>query len=199
MTMLLLDPKTQKPAREQRILLHGVLWEEYLHLSDAFIDSFPHIHYLEGTLELVMTHSSEHERLKKIIARLLETYAMERRLELNGYGNTTFRRQAAQRGAEPNECYCLGVLREVPDIVIEIVLTSGGIDKLSLYRGLGVSEVWFWEAGEFRLYCLQERDYILRDRSTLLPDLDFSLFSQFVSYSNQTEAAIAFRDALNLI
>ncbi|MEM9540221.1 MAG: Uma2 family endonuclease [Cyanobacteria bacterium P01_E01_bin.42] len=196
--MLLLDPQTQQPASEQRILLHEVSWEEYLRLSDVFIDSFPRIHYLEGTLELIMSHSSEHERLKTIIARLLETYAMERRLELNGYGNTTFRRQVAQRGAEPDECYCLGVLGNVPDIVLEVVLTSGGIEKLSLYGGLGISEVWFWEEGEFRLYCWQGGDYILRDRSVLLPDLDFSLLSQFVGYENQTEAAIAFRDALNL-
>ena len=46
-----------------------------------------------------------------------------------------------RRGVEPDECYCLGTLAEIPDIAIEIALTSGGIDKLEVYRGLQVPEV----------------------------------------------------------
>ena len=42
-----------------------------------------------------------------------------------------------------DECYCLGELTEIPDIALEIAITSGGIDKLSVYQGLGVTEVWF--------------------------------------------------------
>jgi len=195
--MLLLDPQTHQPASEQRLLLHNVTWEEYERLSDAFTNAYPRLNYVEGTLELVMSTSPEHERLKKMIARLLETYAMEKRLNFNGYGNATFRREAAQRGAEPDECYCLGELVEIPDIALEIALTSGGIDKLKLYRGLAVPEVWFWEDGRFRIYCLQDGDYVERDRSSLLPDLDFALLSQFVDSGNQTEGAIAYRNALN--
>ena len=71
--MLLLDPQTLKPATEQRIVLHDVAWEEYERLSDCFVDSFPRMTYLEGTLEISMPNSPKHERLKKIIARLIET------------------------------------------------------------------------------------------------------------------------------
>jgi Uma2 family endonuclease len=46
--------------------------------------------YLEGTLELITT-SPKHERLTKIIARLIEAFAEELDLELNGYGAATFR------------------------------------------------------------------------------------------------------------
>jgi hypothetical protein len=42
---------------------------------------------------------------------------------------------------EPDEWYCLGELHEVPDIALEIVLTSGGIDRLKIYQGLGVKAV----------------------------------------------------------
>ena len=195
--MQLLD-KTELPKPEEKITLYGVTWEQYDTLVSMFMDKFPGLRmtYLEGTLEIMGT-SSEHERLKKIIARLLEMYAVEKRTTLNGYGNTTFRKEAKQRGLEPDECYCLGELREVPDIAIEIAITSGGIDKLAVYQGLGVAEVWFWQNNRFVLYRLQEEVYQQITRSEFLPDLDLDLLTQFVDYDNQTEAVIAYRDALS--
>jgi Uma2 family endonuclease len=194
--MQLLD-RTELPKPEEKITLYGVTWEQYDTLVSMFMDKFPALRmtYLEGTLEIMGT-SSEHERLKKIIARLLEMYAVEKRITLNGYGNTTFRKEIKQRGLEPDECYCLGALREVPDIAIEIALTSGGIDKLSVYQGLGVTEVWFWQNDQFILYRLREEAYMQIACSEFLPDLDLVLLSQFVNYDNQTEAVIAYRDVL---
>lgn len=43
---------------------------------------------------MILAASPEGERLKKIIVRLIELYAVEKRINLNGYGNTTFRNQA---------------------------------------------------------------------------------------------------------
>ncbi|MEQ8386225.1 MAG: Uma2 family endonuclease [Coleofasciculus sp. A1-SPW-01] len=196
--MLLLNPITFQPTEEQRIILDGITWQHYINLADMFVDTLPRLTYLEGKLEIIMTTSREHERLKKIIARLIETYAETKDIELNGYGNTTFRREAAARGAEPDECYCLGALGEVPDIAIEITLTSGGIDKLELYRGLGVREVWFWQNNQlsFQILQLETATYQQRDRSVLLPDLDPVLFVSYVNYSNQTQAVRAYRQAL---
>jgi len=194
--MLLLDPKTLEPATEQRIILYEVSWEQYEQLSDMFVEEFPRMTYWEGTLEIIMTTSPEHERIKKSIARLIETYAVERLINLNGYGNATFRRELVRRGAQADECYCLGLLAEVPDIVIEIALTSGGVDKLDVYRGLQVPEVWFWANDQFYLYRLRESGYELISSSEFLPELDFSVLSQYVGYVNQTEAVIAYRTVL---
>ncbi|MDJ0631823.1 MAG: Uma2 family endonuclease [Xenococcaceae cyanobacterium MO_188.B29] len=190
--------RTELPKPEEKITLYGVTWQQYDTLVSMFMDQFPGLRmtFLEGTLEIMGT-SSEHERLKKIIARLLEMYAVEQRITLNGYGNTTFRKEAKQRGLEPDECYCLGKLREVPDIAIEIAITSGGIDKLSVYQGLGVKEVWFWQNNQFILYRLREEEYAKIDRSEFLPDLDLVLLSKFVNYDDQTEAVIAYRDSLS--
>lgn len=194
--MLLLDPETLVPAAQQRVILYEVTWEQYKQLSDMFVDDFPRMTYLEGTLEIIMTTSPEHERLKKIIARLIETYAVERLINLNGYGNATFRREAVRRGAEPDECYCLGTLAEIPDIAIEIALTSGGIDKLEVYRGLQIPEVWFWVNNHFSVYHLREEGYELISRSEFLPELDLSVLGQYVGFVNQTEAIIAYRTFL---
>lgn len=196
-----MNPKLLKQPEsfqeEQRLILNGVTWQQYENLMSMFMDQLPALRmtYLEGTLE-IMTTSPEHERLKTIIGRLIETYALEKRIFLDGYGSATFRREAAARGLEPDECYCLSELKEVPDIAIEIVITSGGVDKLEVYRGLRVPEVWFWQNGQFSLYRLGEQRYDPINRSQFLPELDLSLLSQHVGASNQTEAAIAYRDAL---
>ncbi|HAG84655.1 MAG TPA: hypothetical protein DCL61_26760, partial [Cyanobacteria bacterium UBA12227] len=133
-----------------------------------------------------------------IIARLIEAYAEEKDIELNGYGNATFRREAAARGAEPDECYCLGELGEVPDIALEIALTSGGLDKLEVYQGLGVREVWFWQNNQLSFQILQTETgtYRQSDRSVILPDLDPILLTCYIGYSNQTQAVKAYRQAL---
>ena len=96
--MQLLD-RSDLPQPEEKITLYGVTWEQYDTLVSMFMDKFPGLRmtYLEGTLEVVNTSSSEHERLKKIIARLLEMYAVEKRITLNGYGNTTFLISSARR------------------------------------------------------------------------------------------------------
>jgi len=199
MTASLLDLPNSLPNAEQRLVLEGVTWQQYDALVTLFMNQFPALRmtYLEGTLEL-MTTSPEHERLKKIIARLIEAFAEELDLDLNGYGSATFRKEAAARGLEPDECYCLGELHDVPDIALEIVLTSGGIDKLKVYQGLRVKEVWFWENQRLSIYSLvnEGQGYEALQTSQLLPQLDVALLSRFVGNANQTQAVKAYRQAL---
>lgn len=199
MTASLLDLPNSLPTGEQRLVLEGVTWQQYDALVTLFMNQFPALRmtYLAGTLEL-MTTSPEHERLKKIIARLIEAFAEELDLDLNGYGSATFRKEAAARGLEPDECYCLGELHDVPDITLEIVLTSGGIDKLKVYQGLGVQEVWFWENQQLSIYSLgdTEAGYEATATSQLLPQLDPALLASFVDNPSQTQAVKAYRQAL---
>ncbi|HUH02909.1 MAG TPA: Uma2 family endonuclease, partial [Kofleriaceae bacterium] len=182
---------------DQRLLIHGVTWGQYT-ATRALFDDHPGLRmtYMEGTLEIT-SPSAEHERSKKIIARLIETYAVAKRIALNGYGSTTFKKQAAERGAEPDECYVIGApLGEVPDIAIEVVITSGGVDKLGVYRGLSVPEVWFFHEGRFYVYSLQASGYEPRARSAYLPELDLEHLATFVDRPDQTDAVIAYRDSL---
>src|SRR5450432_2968541 len=98
----------ESAATENRFVLYGVPWLAYVTLRDALDDRCGlKMTYLEGALEL-MSPSSLHEDAKKIIARLVEVWAMEKDLDLRGFGGATFRREAKQRGLEPAECYKLG-------------------------------------------------------------------------------------------
>jgi Uma2 family endonuclease len=176
---------------EQRMLLNGVSWEQYVLLRDELDVPGLKLTYCEGALEL-MSPSFGHEADKTAIARLVEQYAVLRRLRLNGYGSTTFRQKAKQRGAEPDECYCVGRAMtddgQLPDLVLEVIHANPLLDKLLVYAGLGVPEVWLFRNGAFEIYWLSGDHYDRIERSRFLPELDLALIARLTAYPDQLDA-----------
>jgi len=151
--------------------------------------------YLEGQLE-IMSPSRTHEVGKKQIARLLELFCLERDIPLFGYGSTTFRKEEKARGLEPDECYCRGGDRELPDIALEVVVSAARLDKLDVYRGLGVREVWIYQSGSFRVLELSAEHYVAITASKALPELDLSRLVPYLQMPDQHAALRQFRDEL---
>jgi Uma2 family endonuclease len=182
---------------EQCFTMTGVSWEQYEALLDDIGDDFPglHITYLEGTLE-IMSPSRRYESNKTNIGLLLEAYFQETRIRFYGLGSTTFRKKAKARGAEPNECYCIETEKESLDIAIEVVKTSGGINKLEVYQGLEVPEVWFWKNDRFSVYRLRDSQYEQVLRSEFLPNLDLDVLASFVVQPEPLDAVLDFREAI---
>lgn len=138
-------------------------------------------------------------KLKSAIARLIETYSLETNTRLYCCGSTTYRKQAQESGLEPDESYCVGEIKDLPDFAIEVIITSGSIDKLKVYQGLGIPEVWFWEKDRLMLYQLQGDRYNPIDRSQFLPSLDLNLLVRVIKLSiqsDQFDALLEFRNAL---
>ena len=185
------------PGPEGRVLLHGVSWETYEGLLRVLGDDHPSLRltYLKGALE-IMTTSPRHEHLKKLIARLLEAWAEEQGLRFDGYGAATFRKAAAERGLEPDECYALGELGDAPESGDRGGQTHGLIDKLDVYAGLGVREVWTWEAGRLTVHALEGAHYVESTESRLLVGLNLAELVSFVREGDQTAAVRAYRRAL---
>jgi Uma2 family endonuclease len=189
-------PIRERELGEQRFMLHNVSWRDYLLLRDLLDVPGLRMTYCEGELEL-MRPLRPHENAKKMIARLIETWPIERDVPLHGAGSTTFRKEAKARGLEPDECYFVGdASREVPDIAIEVVITSGGMEKLPVYAGLGVREVWFWEGDAFHLHALEASGNAPIGKSALLPSLDLEVLAKFMRENDQHKAVRAFRDWL---
>ena len=182
--MVAVQPRPTEDDEERRFVLYGVPWQTYVALRDALDDqSGLKMTYLRGALEL-MSPSLLHEDGKKLIARLVEVWAMERDVDLRGFGGATFRQEAKQRGLEPDECYKLGKLDDdgVPDIAIEVIVTTSLIDKMAVYAGLEVPEVWEWRPSTRTIvvHRLTSERYERRDRSEILPELDLVELSRFV-------------------
>ena len=178
---------------EERFITSGVSWEAYESLLRSLGDSSSYrLAYLLGTLE-IMSPSRNHELDKKAISRLLEAYLEENRIRFWGLGSTTLSKKDKQAGKEPDECYCIGTDKDIPDLAIEVIYTSGGVDPLEIYRRLGVGEVWYWQDNQLKIYCLQDNDYRQTQQSKLLPNLDLGLMNQYVTMSDPLEAIIQWR------
>ncbi|MEE8586564.1 MAG: Uma2 family endonuclease [Acidobacteriota bacterium] len=185
------------PTADQRVVTNGVLWQQYeAQLTLRGDRSVPRIAYLEGALEL-MSPSKDHERIKSYIGCLIEAYALERGIDLSPYGSWTLKRAPRQAGLEPDECYLVGDQgKDTPDLAIEVVWTSGGIDKLEIYRRLGVGEVWVWKDSRIEVHVLREQRYQRMDNSALLPDLDLEFLCSLLDRPTALQAVKALRDAL---
>lgn len=183
---------------DDRVVMHRVPWTHFEAILALRGDtSVPRLSYLRGALEL-MTPSRHHESIKTLLARMIEHYAMEAGIRLSGYGSWTLRSAPTERAIEPDECYILGDPRpkDTPDLVIEVIWTSGGLDKLEVYRGLGVGEVWLWRNEAIQIYRLEGDRYVEMSRSGLLPDLDIALLARLAGYENQHQAMTEFRQDL---
>jgi len=142
-------------ASEQSLVLPGRYDWGHLKSLQTWVKDTPglKITYLDGHIEL-MTTGKPHERIKKLIAILIETYCFELGIRFFPAGNATC--EAEEKGASFNldESYCFETDKDYPDLGIEVVFTSGGIDKLEKYRRFNVPEVWFWQNGQLSVYVL---------------------------------------------
>lgn len=125
-------------SADQRLIMHNVPWSAYEAQLELRGDApVPRVAYLEGAMELV-SPSRDHERLKSYIGCLIEAYALERDVDLSPYSAWTLRKEPRAAGLEPDECCIVGADQraERPDLAIEVVWTSGGLDKLEIYGRL---------------------------------------------------------------
>ena len=182
---------------DQIIVLHDVTWEDYERMLDIRGDnSAPRIAYLEGELE-VMSPSKDHEQIKSFIGFLLETWCVDRGIEVTPFGSWTLRRKDHKRAAEADECYIFGTEpRERPHLAIEVEWTQGGLNKLRIYEKLGVDEVWIWRKGLIEVYVLAGEKFERVQRSSVLPDLDLELLASMLGRDTLTQAVRDFRRAL---
>ena len=198
MTSSLVPPGELVSTADDRVIMRGLDWRGYQTLLALRGERpQPRMAYLDGAVEL-MTTSWDHERIKKRIAALLEAYLYELDVAFGGYGQWTLQRQDVDAGVEADDCYQLGddQAERFPDLALEVVWTSGGLDKLEIYRRLGVSEVWFWIAGAISVHVLTDRGYEPRERSTCLPKIDLALICRFVDVPTQSDAVKLLRDAI---
>ena len=191
----MIQTAVKKSITDSCLTLKGVSWSQFESLEAAF-ESFGGIKfaYLDGILD-IMTVSPEHEDTKSTIGILLEAYLREKGIRSYRRGGPTLGSKEQGARKEPDESYNLQTKKAIPDLAIAVIFTSGGIDKLQLYKRLGIPEVWFWEDGVLSIYYLRE-DYEQVDRSEFLPELDIALLVRYVTYFDQYDAVTEFIKAL---
>jgi Uma2 family endonuclease len=130
-------------------------WRTYARLLRVFAER-PSLRltYDRGVLE-IMSPLHEHESDGRFLGRLVVTLTEELSLPVKAGGSTTFRRKRRRRGLEPDDCYWIASEPQVrgkrridlrndppPDLAIEVDVSRGSLDRMSIYAALRVPEVW---------------------------------------------------------
>lgn len=187
-----------RPTEDRIVLLRDATWADYQrHLEMRGDHSAPRFAYLEGVLE-IMSPSLTHETLKSLIGCLVEVWCLEKGVEFRTCGSWTLEKKEESRGVEPDECYVFGDVSDPvrPDLAIEVVWTSGGLNKLEIYRKLNVREVWFWRRGRLTVHALRGEVYDEIPQSEVLRGIDLVEMARFLDRPTTSQAIRDYRASL---
>lgn len=153
-----------------RLSLTGVRYADYVELLHARTDAGRagvRITYDHGEME-IMVVGSTHERLKKIVALLIEMWIEETGGAYLPNGGMTHLRSDLEKGFEPDECYYVQNWAKVagpreidltkdppPDLTVEIEVSRTVLNRLPIYAAFKIPEVWRYDGSRFAVLLLQ--------------------------------------------
>ncbi|WP_204104482.1 MULTISPECIES: Uma2 family endonuclease [Spirulina sp. CCY15215] len=195
MTAILLDRQIE--SSPEPILIPELTWREFKATEQLIDRPGVRLSFLDGVLEIRKMPGKRHETIKGRIGALVEIYLEFLELDFTPTESMTLANESQQVKREADKSYELGPDREHPDLVIEVVVTSGGIDKLEAYKRLNIPEVWFWIGDRLLIYILREGEYTENVRSQLLPTLDLNLLHRCINIDNHGRSLREFRAGFN--
>ena len=196
------EPQVASQIWPSHVVLYAASWDLYERLLKEINGQNLRLTYDDGVLE-IMSPLPEHERLKKVLARMIETLSEELDIPISSFGSTTFKRKALLKGTEPDECYYVKHERKMrsrrkldlrrdppPDLMLEVDITHHDLDKRRVYAGLGVPELWTCDGGKLQFLQLKRERYHERETSVAFPFLrvsDMQAFLDRFEQSNETK------------
>lgn len=191
---------------EQKVILHGVSWRFYEQMQSELGDTnAAHLAYDNGTLEITVP-TFIHERPNRILADLVTTICVELGIDACNAGSTTFDREDLLKGCEPDTAFYIQNEPRIrghleidletdppPDLVIEIDITHPSLDKLPIYAGLGVPEIWRSDGESVSFYRLRGNAYEETEYSLALPILTSEITEDFLQRGLNESLSVWFR------
>lgn len=179
---------------DSELILHGYSWDDYSELMDTLIEPAGlRIAFDGGTLQ-IMTLSSTHEKLARLLERMISLLSLRLGVDVEAFGSTTVKLSKEMKGLEPDACYYVQRADEiggrseidfeidpVPDVAVEIDIHNVSLDKLPIYAALGFPEVWRFAGSHFEFYELSGDAYIPVKTSVALPMLTPDILSTFLN------------------
>ncbi|HSK74078.1 MAG TPA: Uma2 family endonuclease [Pyrinomonadaceae bacterium] len=190
------------------VLLNDISWAEY----ERFLEDFAErpgwrLAYDGGKLE-IMPPTPEHEEYSFSFHNFVLAYCEHFDIKLEGRGSATFRSEALDKGVEPDECFYIQSAEKIigkkipaknfpmPDVAVEVDVTTESLDKFPIYAALEVPEVWIYDGKTLAFYELRGKNYHQIPRSRALPQLAAESLTGFLEMSKtegQTAALKNFR------
>ncbi len=175
------SPQTSESHPDDRVVTIQGGWAHFKLIQQGCEASAgTRLFYFDGTIEIVMP-GRLHEKFSHAIGVLLTLFLAQQGVLFVGVGSAD-QEQEGVASAQPDQSYCIGAEKAVPDLSVEVIFTSGNLRKLKRYQAIGVPEVWLWEDGALALYHLRNDGYERITRSELpgLTMLDLVVFNRHV-------------------
>ncbi|HEY9803794.1 MAG TPA: Uma2 family endonuclease [Leptolyngbyaceae cyanobacterium] len=190
-------PLVDQPTEEKLVTLKDVSWEQFKGIEGHLQDNHSvKLTYLSGVLEIMSPVGDKHEKVKRTLGLLLETYMRELGIRFYARGGFTLEEPGYASGT-PDESYSIGTEKEIPDIVLEIIVTSGTINRKELYKPKKVPEVWFWKSNSLKIFSLNNSgEYEKVNRSRFFPSLDPALLLDYIAMPDQYDAVAEFQQVI---
>lgn len=183
-------------VEQPNVILHDVSWETYERLLEEHGEhKGSRFTYDEGTLQ-IMIISYEQESSNRDLSMVVEVLAEEWDIDIQPAGSNTFKRKDIKRGFEPDSCFYIRHPEAIrgkkrinlakdppPDLIIEIDVTHGSLDRLPIFAAVGVAEVWRYENREVKIFRLTQPEYVESEQSNFLPGVTPALLTQFLAES----------------
>jgi Uma2 family endonuclease len=158
-----------KPIAENIVVLNNVSWSTFNCLLEELDNQRnQRLTYYLGKLE-IMSPLGEHENSNRFIDSLIFVIADELNLNLKKFGSLTLKSNLNKQAVEPDSCYYIDNEPRVrhkqdidlsidppPDLVLEIDITSGSLNKLPIYATIKVPEVWRFDGKKLMVFVLNE-------------------------------------------
>lgn len=177
----------------QRFVFNDADWDFYETVGRNLGERRVFATYYKGRLEVV-TVSLLHERITALLAIMVRVMAEESSTPLGSAGMTTLKRMDLDEGVEPDssfytvhEAQMRGkkeldlAIDPPPDLAIEVEVTHRLGTRKSIYRDLGVPEVWVYSASNnLTVLIRKENAYVELDRSPTFPNISPQEMTRFV-------------------
>ncbi len=189
-----------QPKKVTPLLFEGLTWREFKAVEQLLDRPGYRLSFLDGILEIRQMPGETHQTVKERIGALLELYLLMAGFDFTPTGSMTLQSEAGAVKREADESYKLAPGRSRLDLAIEVIFTSGGINKLESYKRLKIPEVWFWDDGVLEIYHLRgegnELHYEKIDKSEELPGINLELLLRCINMVNHVDALKTFQQAL---
>ena len=183
---------------DQILTITGANWADYQQFESLEYPGY-HVAYFEGEITVV-SPGRNHERIAAVINRLIVTSTGEKyNIQDFPFGQTRLN-VWGQAGKEPDFACAFNVDKDLPDLAVEVIFSSGDVETLKLtYQTIGIPELWIWKDNKITFYSLEQNNYTVVESSKMLTRIRSASFVEYLNRGLAESPAVIKQDFLKVI
>ncbi|MDJ0589512.1 MAG: Uma2 family endonuclease [Pleurocapsa sp. MO_226.B13] len=183
--------------QDQILTITGATWTDYQKFESQEYLGY-RVSYFKGEITIV-SPGRNHERIAAVINRLIIAYCEKYNLQDFPFGQTRLN-VWGQAGKEPDLAYAFNSDKDLPDLAVEVIFSSGDLETLkSSYKTIGIAELWVWKHNKITFYSLERDNYIEIELSRILTGIESKSLVKYINRGFTESPAVIKKDFLKFI